>query len=99
MNRAELIDRLSKRDLMVEGHRNDDAVNLAIIAYDDCGGAIHSGMSLFEAIIELIDKEDELPNRMAPSFDEDYLQDKCYTLIGYLPVWYDTGDIYGFAII
>lgn len=99
MNRAELIDRLSKRDLMVEGHRNDDAVNLAIIAYDDCDGAIPDGMSLFEAIIELIDKESKLPNCTVPSFDEDYLQDKCCTLMEYLPVWYDTGDIYGFAII
>lgn len=99
MNRSELIDHLSKRDLMVEGHRNDDAVNLAIIAYGDRDGEIHSASELFEAIIELIDEEGKLPNCIAPSFDEDYLQDKCYTLIEYLPVWYDTGDIYGFAII
>lgn len=99
MNRSELIDHLSKRDLMVEGHRNDDAVNLAIIAYDDRGGEIRNASELFESIIELIDEEGKLPNRMVPSFDEDYLYDKCHTIIGYLPVWYDTGDIYGFAII
>lgn len=98
MNRADLIDRLSKRDLMVDGHRNDDAVNLAIIAYDDAGGTIQSWKSLFEAIIELIDKEPKLV-RSFPSFDEEYLEDKCLTLMGYLPAWYDMGDIYDFAII
>ena len=99
MNRSELIAKLSKRDLMVEGHRNDDAVNLAIIAYDDACGEIEDEHELFEAILKLIDGEPELPDRHVPSFDEYYLEDKCFTLIGYLPVWYDTGDIYSYAII
>lgn len=99
MNRAELIDKLSKQDLMVDGHRNDDAVNLAIIAYDDACGEIGDEHELFEEILKLVDKEPKLPDRNVPSFDEDYLMDKCLVLIGYLPVWYDTGDIYSYAII
>lgn len=96
MNRSDIIKDLKKRDVLVEGSRNNDAVNLAIVAYSD-DPSIASAINLVGAISRLI-KNEEL------SFDEstsdwEYLVNKAPELMKYLPQWYDTGDIYSYAII
>lgn len=97
MTREELIERLSGRDLLVGGHRNDDSVNLAIVVYDDAAGEIIDPFHLFVRINGLIEKTEGL--RLTDESDTEYLKDKCKDLFRYLPTWYDTGDIYQYAII
>ena len=95
MNRKEIIFNLKQRVLLHGGYRNDDSVNLAIVAYDDEGGNIRRWQELYESIIRLIDDEEMDTDELT---DLDYLRDKCITLMHYLPDWYNTGDIYGYAI-
>lgn len=92
-----LLKEMEGKDLLVDGSRNNDAVNLAILAYDE-DPSISRGADLFNAIIKMINDN---PNLMLVDAVSDigYLEDKCNTLIDYLPGWYDTGDIYDYAII
>ena len=95
MNRKEIIFNLKQRVLLHGGYRNDDAVNLAIVTYDDKDGAIENWQELYEFITKLIEDEEMDTDELT---DFDYLKDKCIILMNYLPDWYNTGDIYGYAI-
>ena len=96
MTREDLIYNIKVRGyVLLEGSRNDDAVNLAIIAYDDADGNIETSDQLEEAINELIDKEKVAISKHS---DFEYLEEKCRVLMDYLPQWYATGDIYSYAI-
>lgn len=96
MNRSDIIKSLKKYNVLINGSRNNDAVNLAIVAYDD-DPSIASAADLVDAIVKLI-RSEELSSDEAAS-DWGYLEDKAPTLMEYLPQWYDTGDIYSYAII
>lgn len=96
ITRGQVLETIKSHPILIEGHRNDDAVNLAIVAYADNEGKVFTGIKLYEAIDELICKENIPTNAL---MDLDYLKDKCKVLIGYLPGWYNTGDIYAYAII
>lgn len=96
MTREELIKHLSERDLLIEGHRNDDSVNLAILAYDLNDGNIDGSQALYQKIMDVISEEGFA---ICHKTELRYLTDKCAVLIRYLPTWYDTGDIYQYAII
>lgn len=95
MNAKDIIKELKGRDLLVEGSRNNDSVNLAILAYADEDGDITTGADLFAAIIRIV-KEEKLILEDGVS-DIGYLEEKCNVLMDYLPEWYDTGDIYNYA--
>ena len=97
MNAKDIIKELKGRDLLVEGSRNNDSVNLAILAYADEDGDIDNGADLLTKIMRII-KEEKLILEDGVS-DIGYLEKKCNTLMEYLPGWYDTGDIYNYAII
>lgn len=96
ITRGQVLETIKSHPILIEGHRNDDAVNLAIVAYADHEGKVFTGIKLYEVIDELICKENIPTNAL---MDLDYLKDKCKVLIGYLPGWYNTGDIYEYAII
>lgn len=96
MNTKDIIKGLRGRDLLVEGSRNNDSVNLAIVAYADEDGEVYSDEHLLAAIIRII-KEEGLSLKDGVS-DIGYLEEKCKVLMHYLPDWYNTGDIYGYAI-
>lgn len=96
MNREAVISKLKERPILNEGSRNDDAANLAIVAYADAGGEIANSTQLMSRIQDLIEDE------KIPTNDETdliYLTDKVAILCRYLSDWYDTGDIYAYAII
>ena len=95
MNRKEIISKLKEHVLLHDGHRNDDAVNLAIVAYNDKNGEIKNSLELYRSIARLIIDEKMDTDELT---DLDYLGEKCEVLMGYLPDWYNTGDIYGYAI-
>lgn len=80
------------RPVITEGHRNDDCVNLAIIAWAKKGpfSMVHE---LESAIVEVID-EHMLDGSCT---DNDYLIDKCAVLMDYLPGWAED-DIWDYAI-
>lgn len=92
-----LLKEMEGRDLLIQGSRNNDAVNLAILAYDEDPN-ITRGVDLFNAIIKMVNDN---PNLMLEDAISDiaYLENKCNVLIDYLPGWYDTGDIYQYAVI
>lgn len=96
MTREEVMKGLRSGYVLIDGCRNNDAVNLAIVAYDDADGNIESADQLNESIRDLID-EGKIP--VNPGSDFEYLEEKCEVLMDYLPSWYDTGDIYSYAII
>ena len=96
ITRGQVLETIKSHPILIEGHRNDDAVNLAIVAYADHEGKLSTDSELYAAIDELIKKED-IPTSLLT--DLDYLKEKCEVLIDYLPGWYNTGDIYGYAII
>ena len=96
MNAKDIIKELKGRDLLVDGSRNNDSVNLAIVAYADEDGEIYSDEELLVAIMRII-KEEGLTLKDGVS-DIGYLEKKCKVLIEYLPDWYNTGDIYSYAI-
>lgn len=96
ITREQVLEEIKHRPILIEGHRNDDAVNMAIVAYADHEGKLSTGSELYIAIDELVNKEDLMTSAL---MDLDYLKDKCEVLIGYLPGWYNTGDIYGYAIV
>lgn len=97
MNAKDIIKGLKGRELLVKGSRNDDSVNLAILAYADEDGSIGNYADLLDTIMRII-KEEELLLRDGTS-DIGYLEEKCEVLMDYLPSWYATGDIYSYAII
>lgn len=82
------------RPVITEGTRNDDCVNLAIIAWAKHGPFANT-RQLYDGILRVID-EYMLDGSDA---DADYLTDKCPVLMEYLPTWADTQDIYQFAIV
>ena len=92
-----LLKEMEGRDLLIQGSRNNDAVNLAILAYDEDPN-ITKGVDLFNAIIKMVNDNPNLMLEDAIS-DIGYLENKCNVLIDYLPGWYDTGDIYQYAVI
>lgn len=81
------------RSVITEGHRNDDCVNLAIIAWAK-KGPFHSTAALLQGIRDVID-EYLLDGTCT---DDDYLVDKCAVLMEYLPRW-TRHDIWDFAIV
>ena len=95
MTAKDIIKELKRRDLLVEGSRNNDSVNLAILAYAAEDGNIDSGVDLLAAIMRIIKKEKLILEDGVS--DMGYLEEKCNVLIEYLPEWYDTGDIYSYA--
>ena len=95
MTREEIVQALRTGYVLLDGSRNDDAVNLAIVAYDDAGGKIEYKEQLKDLIRDLIDEE-KIP--VSKDSDFGYLEEKCWVLMDYLPSWYATGDIYSYAI-
>lgn len=87
-----LLREMRGRPVVTEGHRNDDCVNLAIIAWAK-RGPFASVAALESAIVEVID-EYMLDGEYV---DHDYLEDKCRVLMEYLPGW-AAGDIWDYAI-
>lgn len=96
ITRERVLEEIKSGPILTKGHRNDDAVNLAIVAYADHEGGLSTDSELYTAIEELIDEENIPTNSL---MDLDYLKDKCGVLMDYLPGWYNTGDIYAYAII
>ena len=96
ITRERVLEEIKSSPILIEGHRNDDAVNLAIVAYADHEGGLSTDSELYEAIKELISEEDIPTNAL---MDLGYLKKKCWVLMDYLPGWYNTGDIYAYAII
>lgn len=96
MNVKDIIKELKGRDLLVDGSRNNDSVNLAIVAYADEDGDIDDADDLLAVIMRIV-KEENLTLKDGVS-DIGYLEEKCKVLMAYLPDWYNTGDIYGYAI-
>lgn len=96
MNVKDIIKELKGRDLLVDGSRNNDSVNLAIVAYADEDGDIDDADDLLAVIMQIV-KEENLTLKDGIS-DIGYLEEKCKVLMAYLPDWYNTGDIYGYAI-
>ena len=96
MNVKDIIKELKGRDLLVDGSRNNDSVNLAIVAYADEDGDIDDADDLLAVIMRIV-KEENLTLKDGVS-DIGYLEEKCKILMAYLPDWYNTGDIYGYAI-
>lgn len=95
MTREEVVQSLRSGYVLIDGNRNNDTVNLAIVAYDDADGNIESADQLNDMIRELIDDE-KIPVSLGSNFE--YLKKKCEVLMDYLPSWYATGDIYSYAI-
>lgn len=95
MTREEVMRDLRSGYVLIDGCRNNDAVDLAIVAYDDAKGQIESEDQLNDMIRDLIDDE-KIP--VSPGSDFEYLEEKCEVLMDYLPSWYATGDIYSYAI-
>ena len=95
MTREEIVQALRTGYVLLDGSRNNDAVDLAIVAYDDAEGKIEHQGQLSEMIRDLIDEE-KIP--VSSSSDFEYLEEKCEVLMDYLPSWYATGDIYSYAI-
>lgn len=96
MTREKIIQTLRIGYVLLDGNRNNDAVDLAIVAYDDADGKIECSDQLNDMIRELIDEE-KLPVNSRSDFE--YLEEKCEVLMDYLPGWYNSGDIYSYAII
>ena len=96
MTREEVIELLKDHDLLMKGNRNNDAVNLAIVAYSDREGRVAGSNDLLMKIEHIIESE---KLESTDKSDIEYLRMKCKDLIRYLPKWYDTGDIYQYAII
>lgn len=88
-----LLRKMRGRPVITEGTRNDDCVNLAIIAWVKKGPFDTAGQ-LLQGINEVI--EEYLLD--GSDMDNDYLLNKCAVLMEYLPGWADTQDIYQFAI-
>lgn len=95
MTREEIVQALRTGYVLLDGSRNDDAVNLAIVAYDDADGNVEYVDQLNGMIKDLIDEE-KIP--VSKDSDFGYLEEKCEVLMDYLPQWYATGDIYSYAI-
>ena len=95
MTREEVVQSLRSGYVLIDGCRNNDAVNLAIVAYDDADGNIESADQLNDMIRKLIDDE-KIP--VSPGSDFEYLEEKCEVLMDYLHGWYAMGDIYSYAI-
>ena len=89
-----LLRKMRGRPVIVEGTRNDDCVNLAIIAWVK-RGPFHTPGQLHQGIMDTI--EEYLLD--GSEVDDTYLADKCVVLMEYLPGWADTQDIYQFAIV
>ena len=89
-----LLRKMRGRPVITEGTRNDDCVNLAIIAWAE-HGPFHAVGPLIDGINKVI-KENLLDGDYV---DETYLHDKCVTLMEYLPRWDSVGDVYDYAIV
>ena len=88
-----LLRKMRGRPVITEGTRNDDCVNLAIIAWVKEGPA-NGPQNLRVKIHRVI--EDYLLD--GTEIDEDYLIDKCHVLMDYLPNW-EEHDIWEYAIV
>lgn len=87
-----LLRKMRGREVITEGHRNDDCVNLAIIAWVERGPFYTPGQ-LRQGIEETVEEYD-----LDCAFvDEDYLDEKCGVLMEYLPRWAQD-DIWSYAI-
>ena len=96
--REPLIAEMLGRPVITEGHRNDDCVNLAIIAWAEKGPFKTAGQ-LLQGINEVI--EEYMLD--GSDTDNDYLLDKCGVLMEYLPHWAENpwakDGIWSYAII
>lgn len=81
------------REIIVEGTRNNDCVNLAIVAWAD-HGPFDTPAQLCDGIYDVINEY-----LLDGSYiDTDYLEEKCDTLMHYLPEWARSGDVYDYVI-
>lgn len=80
--------------VITEGTRNNDCVNLAIIAYAEHPGIETTG-ALQDAIMETVDKY----LLDGSEIDMEYLEHKCAVLLPYLPEWEKSGNIFGYGIV
>lgn len=89
-----LIQRMRGYPVITEGTRNDDCVNLAIVAYAEHPGITTTG-ALQDAIIETVEKY----LLDGSEIDMEYLEDKCAVLLRYLPEWEASGNIFAYGIV
>ena len=82
MEYADLVKHLKDHDLLVEGNRNNDSVNLAILGYERAT----TPLELFEEIAEAMKREGI---KFCEDSDVEYLEEKCAVLIDYVPSWAD----------
>ena len=87
-----LLRKMRGRPVITEGHRNDDCVNLAIIAWAK-NGPFMTTAQLLQGIRDTI--EEYLLD--GSEVDDTYLVDKCAVLMEYLPHWAED-DIWSYAI-
>lgn len=87
-----LLRKMRGRPVIVEGTRNDDCVNLAIIAWEK-HGPYSLPSQLFLGIMRTIDEYD-LDGEYV---DAVYLGEKCAVLMEYLPSWAED-EIWDYAI-
>lgn len=87
-----LLRKMRGRPVITEGHRNDDCVNLAIIAWVK-HGPFATPIGLLNGINQVIGEYLLDGSYM----DNAYLLDKCDVLMEYLPHWAED-DIWDYAI-
>lgn len=89
MNHREEIDymvsKLKGRDLVVEGSRNNDMVNLCILAVLD-NGMPESERQLMQYIWDSVEKHGL---SISYTYDRDYMHRKAGVIYTYLPSWED----------
>lgn len=91
-DKERIIRSMRGRPVIVEGSRNDDCVNLAILAWVD-HGPFEGPVDLRDGILREID---ELMLD-GDSVDHEYLSEKCSTLMDYLPGW-ASENVYDYAL-
>ena len=89
-----LLKRMRGYPIVTEGTRNDDCVNLAIVAYAEnpgieTTGALQDAMLATARKYMLDDSE----------IDMEYLEHKCAVLLPYLPEWEASGNIFDYGIV
>lgn len=86
----ELVNWLMGHDLMREGHRNDDAVNLAILS------VIQEGLpsNPLELRDNMIIAASTIGASFAVGYDTDDFMDRIVRILPYLSGWQDDGIIY-----
>lgn len=92
-SKSQLVSWLSDHDLMVRGSRNDDAVNISILAV--CDNGVPETVDQLRDIIEETVSYYKLS--WSDTLDESDLEDRLCVILPYLSTWEDNG-ILSYAI-